>query len=116
MDQEYDLRWLMDAVRWLDTVEFQAFLVMLVGAHFGTGDGAGEEIARITSIPRERVLEFERRLRQAGIWSEGRAIMKWYGKDGPNEFRLDLLVATGRISRRWTTEEQDRAMHEQMPY
>jgi hypothetical protein len=79
-----------------DSNAFDAAVVMLAALYLGTGHGAARKLAAFTGVPYERTLIFQRRLRAAGIWQDGRTVADWDDpRSGEAAFWLDVGVADG---------------------
>lgn len=79
-----------------DSDEFEAALVMLAALYIGTGHGTSRRLTDFTGVPHERTLMFQRRLRAAGIWQDGRTVADWNDpRSGEAAFWLDVGVAAG---------------------
>jgi hypothetical protein len=85
--------------------EFDALLVMLTALLITNSDeGTEEQMAKLTGVSPERVSEFARRLREAGIWVDGgtdaETVNAWMEEEhGGLALFLDALVAVGRLRR-----------------
>jgi hypothetical protein len=85
--------------------EFDALVVMLTALLITNSDeGAEEQMAKLTGVSSERVSEFARRLREAGIWVDGgtdaETVNAWMDEEhGWLALFLDALVAVGRLRR-----------------
>jgi hypothetical protein len=66
-------------------------------------------LARVTKLPREFVANIRQRMIRAELWTDLDACCDhWYVSDGvicTIDFWLDVLVAQGRVVRRWVEEE-----------
>jgi hypothetical protein len=81
--------------------EFEAAFVMLAALYFGTGHGTGRKLSEFTGVAYERVLEFRRRLSDAGIWQDGRTVAEWdKPRGGEVTFWIDVGVACGLFEMR----------------
>lgn len=85
---------------------YRTALVLLAAITCGP-DPTG--LARITELPRQFVSKIRQRMIRAQLWTEiDVACDHWYCSDGAfytTRFWLDVLVAEGRVVRRWVEQE-----------
>jgi hypothetical protein len=69
------------------------------------------DLAELTKQPREFVAQIRQRMMKAHLWGElDVQCLHWFDSAGvfrPTYFWVDVLVAQGRILRRWVEEEGD---------
>jgi len=75
---------------------FKAAVCLLAALQVGAN---ADFVAKFTGYPRGLVREFGHRLRENGIWKNGKTCADWFGKDGGVSFCLDVNVARGFMRR-----------------
>jgi hypothetical protein len=63
--------------------------------------GDVDTIVRLTELSPERVAEIREMMLNGAIWPSRE---EWFGKDGPEEFTIDLMVAGGRAEKHISSE------------
>jgi hypothetical protein len=86
---------------------YKTALVLLAAITCGSDT---TQLAQVTELPRQFVSKIRQRMITAELWTELGAACgeNWYASDGgfcTTYFWLDVLVAQGRVLRRWVKEE-----------
>lgn len=85
---------------------YRTALFLLAAITYGSDTTS---LARVTKLPRQFVSQIRQRMISAQLWTEiDVACDHWYRSDGAfctTYFWLDVLVAEGRVVRRWVEQE-----------
>jgi hypothetical protein len=103
--------WSMDGSLTEDSYTFQAAMVLLASELVGP---YVERIATFLNYPLALVQVMAARLYEAGIWeSDEVRCESWFDpRKGAVAFLLDLMVAEGKLIRRWSEEKNEYTYHE----